>query len=80
VTYDGYTFPFKNRSFNTVVVNGVLGHVDDLPHVLSEIRRVLVPGGMCFATVMAEPWEKNLFGALFLGNWYRHMMKKSRCI
>lgn len=78
VTYDGHTFPFRNRMFQTVVVNSVLEHVDDLPHVLSEIRRVLVPGGVCYATVMAEPWEKNLFGALFLGNWYRRMMKKKQ--
>jgi len=78
MTYDGYTFPFRNRSFATVVVNSVLEHVDDLPRMLGEIRRVMRPGGKCLVTVMAQPWEQNLFGAIFLGDLYRRMMKKKQ--
>lgn len=78
VTYDGYTIPFPNRSFQTVVINSVLEHVDDLQRVLSEIHRVLVPDGTCFATVMAEPWEQNLFGARIFGRWYQTWMRKKQ--
>lgn len=76
--YDGYTFPFRNRMFATVVVNSVLEHVEDLPKMLSEIRRVLVPGGTCFATVMAQPWEHHLLGAVVFGDLYRTWMRKKQ--
>lgn len=78
VTYDGYTIPLKNRSVGTVVVNSVLEHVENLPQMLSEIRRVLVPGGVCYATVMAAPWEQNLLGAVFFGDMYRRWMREKQ--
>ncbi len=78
VTYDGYTIPFPDRSFQTVVINSVLEHVDDVPRVMSEIRRVLRPGGMCVATVMAAPWERYLFGTKLFGDGYRRWMKRKQ--
>lgn len=78
VSYDGYTLPFPNRSFQTVVVNSVLEHVDDLPRVVSEIARVLRPGGMCITTVMASPWEQYLFGSKLFGNRYTRWMKQKQ--
>ncbi len=78
VTYDGYTIPFPNRSFQTVVINSVLEHVDDLPRIIDEAHRVLVPGGTCLTTVMAAPWEQYLFGTKVLGDWYRRWMRKKQ--
>lgn len=76
VTFNGYTMPFRNKQFRTIVVNSVLEHVDDLPRVLSQMRRVLATNGVCYATVMAAPWEMHLFGAKIFGDWYRRWMKK----
>jgi len=78
LTYDGYTIPLKSRSVRTVVVNSVFEHVEDLPRMLSEIRRVLMPGGICYASVMAEPWERNLLGAMIFGDVYRRWMRRKQ--
>ncbi|MEK7577828.1 MAG: class I SAM-dependent methyltransferase [Patescibacteria group bacterium] len=75
VTYDGYTFPFSNNTFNTVVSNSVFEHVDELPRVVSEIYRVLKPKGKMYTTVMAYPWEEYLLGATVFGNTYRKIMR-----
>lgn len=78
VVYDGQTFPFRNRMFQTVIINSVLEHVENLPRILFELRRVIVYGGICYATVMAEPWEAHVFGAKLFGNAYRRWMKKKQ--
>lgn len=78
VVYDGYTFPFRNRSFQTIVINSVLEHVDDLPHLLREVSRILAPGGTCLTTVMAAPWERYLFGTKIFGGGYIRWMRKKQ--
>lgn len=78
VTYDGYTIPFPDESFQTVVINSVLEHVDDVSRVMSEVRRVLRPGGVCITTVMAAPWERYLFGTKLFGDGYRRWMKRKQ--
>lgn len=78
VTYDGKRLPFANRAFETVVINSVLEHTDDVTNVIAEMHRVLVSKGTCYATVMAKPWEDNLFGAKLLGDGYRRWMKKKQ--
>jgi SAM-dependent methyltransferase len=43
--------PYPSSTFDAVVANHMLYHVPDKPRALSEIRRVLVPGGrFCAAT------------------------------
>lgn len=42
---DAHDLPFENKSFDTVVVSEVLDHVVKPKKVLSEVRRVLRPGG-----------------------------------
>jgi len=42
----GESLPFAEASFEAVVCCDVLEHVDDLPQVLSEVARVLAPGGL----------------------------------
>ena len=48
----GESLPFEERSFGAVFCCDVLEHVRDLPKVISEISRVLKPGGVfCYDTV-----------------------------
>jgi ubiquinone/menaquinone biosynthesis C-methylase UbiE len=46
--YDGRHFPLKDRSFDAVLLCYVLHHAQDCGLVLSEISRVLKPGGLVF--------------------------------
>jgi 2-polyprenyl-6-hydroxyphenyl methylase/3-demethylubiquinone-9 3-methyltransferase len=44
--------PYPDRSFDVAVCVDVLEHVDSVPRVLDEVRRVLRPGGVfCFDTI-----------------------------
>ena len=47
---DAQSIPYEKDSFDAVVANHMLYHVPDLPRALSEIRRVLRPGGRLYAT------------------------------
>lgn len=78
VTYDGKKIPFPSRSFDIVVSNSVLEHVDGLSGAVSEIYRVLKPGGVFITTVMAQQWEENLFGSKIIGDSYKEYMRKKQ--
>ncbi|MFC2173522.1 class I SAM-dependent methyltransferase [Acidobacteriota bacterium] len=47
VACDIERLPFSSNSFTTVIANHMLYHVPDLDLALSEVRRILIPGG-CF--------------------------------
>lgn len=49
--YTGELFPFADSSFDSVLCNQVLEHVFNPQQFLSEIRRVLKPGGHLLLTV-----------------------------
>jgi SAM-dependent methyltransferase len=49
--YDGRTFPFESRSFDSAVCNQVLEHVFEPEAFLAEIHRVLRTDGCLFLTV-----------------------------
>lgn len=49
--YDGKTFPFNNKEFDSVVTNQVLEHVFNPKEFLSEINRVLKTDGKLLLTV-----------------------------
>lgn len=51
VYYDGKTLPFEDGSFDNVVAFEVFEHVFNLDEVLTEIRRVLKPGGRLLFSV-----------------------------
>ena len=51
---DAQTLPFDDATFDAVVANHMLYHIPDLPRVLSEVRRVLKPGGRLFAATNGE--------------------------
>ncbi|MBV9504624.1 MAG: class I SAM-dependent methyltransferase [Acidobacteriia bacterium] len=40
------SLPFRSRSFDLVTANMVMEHVTDPERIVSEVRRVLVPGGV----------------------------------
>ena len=45
---DAQSLPFDDNAFDMVVANHMLYHIPDLPKALSEVRRVLKPGGRLF--------------------------------
>ncbi len=47
-----YEFPYADASFDFVLLTSVFTHLlpDEVENYLSEIRRVLAPGGRCFAS------------------------------
>ena len=49
---DAQSIPYDSDSFDIVVANHMLYHVPDLAGALSEIRRVLRPGGRLYATTV----------------------------
>ena len=76
VIYNGRKIPLPNNSFSTVISNCVLEHVSDLYNVVKEVNRVLKPEGTFLTTVMAKPWEENLFGTKIIGGAYKEWMRK----
>ena len=52
--------PFPDESFDAVVANHMLFHVEDRQHALSEIRRVLRPGGRFVATTIGRDHMRQL--------------------
>ena len=59
IRYDvgvGESLPYEDASFDAVVCVDVLEHVESVPQTLSEIARVLKPGGVfCFDTINRNP-------------------------
>ncbi len=53
--------PFPDQSFASVVSNCVLEHIPPLAESLSEIARVLRPGGKLVITVPSERFDRSLF-------------------
>jgi SAM-dependent methyltransferase len=49
--YDGTKFPYQNDTFESVLCNQVLEHVFNPDEFLTEINRVLKPGGKLLLTV-----------------------------
>jgi ubiquinone/menaquinone biosynthesis C-methylase UbiE len=61
---DGGGLPFADASFDTVTCVNVLQHVADTQTMLSEIRRVLVPGGLLAVAVPFHGRARNVLTAL----------------
>jgi ubiquinone/menaquinone biosynthesis C-methylase UbiE len=64
---DAQAIPFRDASFDGVIANHMLYHVPDIPRALDEVRRVLKPGGFCYAATMglASMREMNDLAARF---------------
>ncbi len=50
---DAQTLPFADATFDAVIANHMLYHVPDIPRAIRELRRVLVPGGTCYAATLS---------------------------
>lgn len=55
--YDGEHLPFEDQSFDVIFSSNVLEHVRKLPALLSEMRRVLRPGGYCVHLMPTGAWR-----------------------
>lgn len=51
---DAMALPYPDAAFDVVIANMMLYHVPDVGKALSEIRRVLKPGGRFFAATFGE--------------------------
>ncbi len=51
VCADAALLPFRNRSFDAIVANHSLEHVEALPHVVAELGRVIKPEGFLYVSV-----------------------------
>ncbi len=68
--FDGTNFPVPDRSFDAVLLCYVLHHAQDLPAILSELRRTLRDGGLVvvYEDVPERAWDR-LFCALHNRKW-----------
>ena len=64
----GMQIPFRTGAFNTVLSNCVIEHIPDLDLTLSEIARVLAPGGTFATTLPSEHFPDYLLGSTILRN------------
>jgi len=51
---DAQSIPFEDETFDAVIANFMLYHVSDRPKALSEIKRVLKPGGRLIAATVGD--------------------------
>ena len=61
---DGQAISFPSGQFDAVIANHMLYHVPDLSGALSEIRRVLKPGGRFYASTIGGDHMEELWALL----------------
>lgn len=67
---DGH-IPFRDATFDLVVNNQVMEHVEDLDATLAEIHRVLKPGGAVLSVFPSKDvWREGHIGIPF-SHWFR---------
>lgn len=76
LTYDGKIIPLPSSSVKTIISNCVFEHIDNISLSLSEMYRILKPGGYCLTTIMTSQWEKHLLGTNIFGAGYKRFMRK----
>jgi SAM-dependent methyltransferase len=65
------TLPFASETFDIVMANFVLYHVEDIPHAIRELKRVLKPGGHLY---IATGSQKNLEELEQLNKECKHLL------
>ena len=58
---DIQSIPHPDASFDTVIANHMLYHVPDIPKALSEVARVLAPGGCFYASTLGMHSQQELW-------------------
>jgi ubiquinone/menaquinone biosynthesis C-methylase UbiE len=67
---DAQEIPFDDETFDAVIANHMLYHVPDKPKALGEIKRVLKPNGVLFATTIGRNHLKEM------ADWIRKVNPK----
>jgi 2-polyprenyl-6-hydroxyphenyl methylase/3-demethylubiquinone-9 3-methyltransferase len=67
----GESLPFADRTFDVVFCCDVLEHVRDLPKVISEVARVLNPGGAFLYDTFNRTWVSWLAAIKIAQEWKR---------
>lgn len=57
IDYDGRNIPFADRSFDIVLSSNVLEHVEDLPALHRDIKRIMRPDGYCVHVMPSGSWR-----------------------
>lgn len=57
---DAQNIPFRDCSFNVIIANHMLYHVSDREKAFSEIKRVLKPGGVFYASTVGKNHMKEM--------------------
>ena len=57
IDYDGRHIPLPDRSMDAIFSSNVLEHVEDMPTILGEFRRVLKPGGLGVHAMPTPAWR-----------------------
>src|SRR5579862_1497988 len=71
--------PFATESFDVVVNNQVMEHVEDIELTLSELHRVLKPGGVVLSVFPHKSvWREGHCGVAFL-HWFPKRSKARLC-
>jgi SAM-dependent methyltransferase len=55
--YDGRHIPLEDASVDVIFSSNVLEHVEDLPTILGEFRRILKPGGTAIHVMPTSAWR-----------------------
>ena len=71
---DGTQLPFRDQSFDLVLLIDILEHTDHPERIVSETRRLLVPGGIVIATV---PWAYHPYVRF---TWLRKLLSSRKTI
>ncbi len=75
---DPTKLPFEDARFDAVLSCGVLEHVQDPSGSLSEIRRVLRPGGTFYLYNLPNRWSYTERAARLLGRYYHGKLPDDR--
>ena len=67
----GESLPYPDESYDVVLCCDVLEHVRDLPQVISEVSRVLKPGGVFFYDTLNRTWLSKLVAIKIGQEWKR---------
>jgi 2-polyprenyl-3-methyl-5-hydroxy-6-metoxy-1,4-benzoquinol methylase len=74
--YDGKKIPINNESFDTVICNCVLEHVEDPENLVKEMARVTKSGGVFLATVVGKDFGDSFVGTKILGQIYKNWFNR----
>jgi len=71
--YDGGDFPIKDETYDAVICNYVLEHIEKPSETLREIRRVLRPGGV-FIFRAPNQWHYISLVARMTPHWFHELV------